>query len=238
MRMSSSTLIFSPSSQSHQSQRRIFLSREKAKKCLSAVIGRNPPEEKKRKGKVAPPWLRWERWERWERKGSRDKSIKTELWARTAAFFSSIKNKCKCLTAGFGRRRQEAALLTACLPLSLAVISCQPHPLATAALPLLALRCLARLHSGARAAAPHGAVAAVVDENVVISQNAIGIRRSVYQMGRRRQTVLGHFFPFPLSLALSSSSPLPPPSLLFEHDANANLMVVVQCGSCGIWLQG
>ncbi len=145
-----------------------------------------------------------------ERKGSRDKSIKTELWARTAAFFSSIKNKCKCLTAGFGRRRQEAALLTACLPLSLAVISCQPHPLATAALPLLALRCLARLHSGARAAAPHGAVAAVVDENVVISQNAIGIRRSVYQMGRRRQTVLGHFFPlspFPRTLLFLSSPP-------------------------------
>lgn len=35
----------------------------------------------------------------------------------------------------------------------------------------------------------------MVDEIVVISQSAIGIRRPVFQMERWSQTVLGHFYP-------------------------------------------
>ncbi len=50
----------------------------------------------------------------------------------------------------------------------------------------------------------------MVDEIVVISQNAIGIRRFVLQMERWSQTVLGHFFfrfyrPFALSFPHHSS---------------------------------
>lgn len=40
----------------------------------------------------------------------------------------------------------------------------------------------------------------MVDEIVVISQSAIGIRRLVFQMGRWSQTVLGHLYPLLISL--------------------------------------
>lgn len=52
----------------------------------------------------------------------------------------------------------------------------------------------------------------MVDEIVVISQNAIGIRRFVSQMERWSQTVLGHFSPtliaFAFAFPLPFSSPL------------------------------